>query len=76
MNNYQLHKKLNSELISLLDIRLEMNMEDKDFYSKAVSIEASIKIAQTAIDDIEWTQEEIDDAEDYKEPPYSCTYCC
>jgi len=67
MNNYQLHKKLESALFSLLDIRMEMNIENKDFYSKALSIESSIKTVQVAIDDILWTQEELNDAEDYKE---------
>jgi len=67
MNNYQLHKKLESTLFSLLDIRMEMNIENKDFYSKALSIESSIKTVQVAIDDIIWTQEELNDAEDYKE---------
>jgi len=67
MNNYQLHKKLESALFSLLDIRMEMNIENKDFYSKALSIESSIKTVQVAIDDIIWTQEELNDAEDYKE---------
>jgi len=51
----------------LLDIRMEMNIENKDFYSKALSIESSIKTVQVAIDDILWTQEELNDAEDYKE---------
>jgi len=67
MNNYQLHQKLESSLFSFLDIRMEMNIKDKDFYSKALSIEARIKTVQVAIDDIEWTQEELNDAEDYKE---------
>ena len=67
MTNYELHKKLESALFSLLDIRMEINTKDKDFYSKAVSTEARIKTVQVAIDDIEWTQEELNDAEDYKE---------
>ena len=67
MTNYELHQKLESALFSLLDIRIEINTKDKDFYSKAVSTEARIKTVQVAIDDIEWTQEELNDAENYNE---------
>ena len=67
MNNYQLHKKLESALFSLIDIREDMNVKDHKFYSKAVTTEASIKTVQSAMDNIQWTQDELNDSEDYNE---------
>tara|TARA_B110000305_G_C18934629_1_gene401114 strand:- start:39 stop:287 length:249 start_codon:yes stop_codon:yes gene_type:complete len=59
MNNYELSKNLKKSLGSLLDVRYNMNVENENFYTKAISVENSIKSVQTAIDNIPWTEYEI-----------------
>tara|TARA_R110000824_G_scaffold384317_1_gene578234 strand:- start:309 stop:515 length:207 start_codon:yes stop_codon:yes gene_type:complete len=60
MTNKKLHQILENALSCLYAIRMDMKTENADFYQRAILAESNIKTIQTAIDDIEWTDEEID----------------
>lgn len=59
MNN-KLHQKLENELLGLVDAERELSPFNANFHIDAKIIIDRMMAVQTAIDEIQWTDQEID----------------